>query len=75
MIEKNQDVFQILSEAISEGIVVVDETQKIIAINSSTEELFGFKKDELVGKPLNTLIPSNYHPNHKKHFEIVLQEK
>lgn len=69
MTEKNQDVFQILSEAISEGIIVVDETQKIITINSSTEELFGFTKDELIGKPLNTLIPTNYHHNHKNHFE------
>ncbi len=69
MIEKNHDVFQILSEAISEGIVVVDESQKIIAINSSTEELFGYKKDELIGMPLKTLIPTNFRPNHKKHFE------
>ena len=68
MIEKNQDVFQILSEAMSEGIVVVDETQKIIATNSSTEGLFGYKKDELLGKPLNTLIPTNSHSNHENHF-------
>ena len=69
MIEKNQDVFQILSEAISEGIVVVDEIQNIIAINSSTEELFGYKKDELIGKPLNTLIPTNFHTRHQGYFK------
>ena len=69
MIEKNQDVFQMLSEAISEGIVVVDETQTIVATNSSTEILFGFGKGELNGKSLNVLIPSKYHPNHGNHFK------
>lgn len=69
MIENNQEVFQILAEAISEGIVVVDETQKIIAINSSSEELFGYKNDELQGQPLNTLIPTNYHKQHGNHFQ------
>lgn len=69
MIDKNQDVFQILSEAISEGIVIVDETQTIVATNSSTETLFGFKKGELNGKSLNILIPSNYHSNHGTHFK------
>ena len=69
MIEKNQDVFQMLSEAISEGIVVVDETQTIVATNSSTETLFGFGKGELNGKSLSVLIPSKYHPNHGKQFK------
>jgi PAS domain S-box-containing protein len=69
MIEKNQDVFQILSEAISEGVVIVDETQTIVATNSSTEALFGFKKGELNGKSINVLIPSNYHPDHSAHFK------
>ena len=44
MLKTNQDVFEILSEAISEGILIVDENQIIIAVNSSTEEMFGCKK-------------------------------
>jgi len=69
MIENNLGVFQILAEAISEGIVVVDETQNIITINSSTEELFGYKNGELKGQPLNILIPTNFHTKHDNHFK------
>ena len=69
MIEKNQDVFQILADAISEGIVIVDEEQQIVAINSSTEKLFGYNDNELRGKPLNTLIPFKYHSKHENHFK------
>ncbi|MEL0643179.1 PAS domain-containing sensor histidine kinase [Olleya sp. Ti.3.14] len=69
MLKTNQDVFEILSEAISEGILIVDENQTIIAVNSSTEEMFGYDKDELNNKPLETLIPKTYHKGHGHHFD------
>lgn len=69
MLKTNQDVFEILSEAISEGILIVDENQIIIAVNSSTEEMFGYEKDELNNKPLETLIPKTYHKGHGQHFD------
>ena len=69
MFQNNQDVFQILAEAISEGIVIVDENQKIVASNSSTEILFGYEKGELNGSSLEILIPKNYHANHSGHFK------
>lgn len=69
MFQNNQDVFQILAEAISEGIIIVDENQKIVASNSSTDTLFGYAKGELNGLPLDTLIPKNYHHNHAGHFK------
>lgn len=69
MFQNNQDVFQILSEAISEGIIIVDENQQIVASNSSTGVLFGYEVGELNGLPLDTLIPKNYHHNHGDHFK------
>ncbi|WP_044397506.1 PAS domain-containing sensor histidine kinase [Lacinutrix sp. Hel_I_90] len=68
MFQNNQDIFQILAEAISEGILIVDEHQNIVGVNSSTETMFGYEKDELLQKPLSTLIPSNYHESHVHHF-------
>ncbi|PIB32119.1 PAS domain-containing sensor histidine kinase [Gaetbulibacter sp. 5U11] len=69
MLKTNQDVFEILSEAISEGILIVDENQTIIAVNSSTEEMFGYDKDELNNKPLEILIPKTYHKGHGHQFD------
>ncbi|WP_281846748.1 PAS domain-containing sensor histidine kinase [Olleya namhaensis] len=68
MFKNNQEVFEILSEAISEGILIVNENQTIIAVNASTEEMFGYNKDELNNKPLETLIPRNYHKGHGHQF-------
>ena len=48
--EKNSDIFNLLSEGISEGIILVNIKQQIVSTNSSAEEMFGYDKDELIGK-------------------------
>ena len=62
------DVLQVLSDAVSEGIVIVDEHQNIVSTNISANAMFGYEANELVGKPLNILIPSTYHHEHTHHF-------
>mgnify|MGYP003642769889 FL=1 len=67
--QKNSNIFNLLSEGISEGIIVVNTEQVIVATNSSAMEMFGYEKDELIGKPLDILIPKRYHHNHDTHVE------
>ena len=64
--QKNSNIFNLLSEGVSEGILVVNQEKLIVASNSSAREMFGYNKDELVGKPLNTIIPGRYHKTHNK---------
>lgn len=74
MFEKDQDVFNILFEAVSEGVIVVDDFQNIVATNVSVEEMFGYAPKELIGKHLNTLIPQKYHTGHDKYFKNFIKE-
>jgi PAS domain S-box-containing protein len=67
--EKNGNIFKLLSEAISEGIIIVDAQQHIIASNDAANAMFGYKRDELLNKPLNLLIPKDYHKAHPGYFE------
>jgi PAS domain S-box-containing protein len=69
MQQQNQDIFSILSEALSEGVIIVDKTQKIVGTNSSTNIMFGYDINELVGQPLQVLIPQKYHDKHGSHFK------
>ncbi|WP_299528053.1 ATP-binding protein [uncultured Lutibacter sp.] len=71
----NQHIFNILFEAIPEGAIIANDKQHIIAANSSAEEIFGYKKGELINQPLNILIPSKYQLNHKTHFSNFLKNK
>ncbi|MAU27377.1 MAG: PAS domain-containing sensor histidine kinase [Muricauda sp.] len=67
--EKNSNIFRLLTEAISEGILVVNSEQLIVASNGSASQMFGYEEGELVGKSLNILIPSKYHKAHKGHVQ------
>ncbi|WP_396634679.1 PAS domain S-box protein [Maribacter sp. R86514] len=67
--QKNSDIFNLLSEGVSEGIIVVDSNQIVVATNSSSDQMFGYEKGELLGKPLDVLIPKRFHANHDTHVE------
>lgn len=71
--KQNQDVFNILFEAASEGVIVVDKAQIIVTANAAALEMFGYQDKELVGEHLNILIPKNYKSNHSQHFNSFLK--
>jgi PAS domain S-box-containing protein len=75
MLNKEQDIFNVLFEAVSEGVIVVDDKQKIVSVNSSVEKIFGYEKGELINESLNILIPKNYHAGHGAHFKGFMKQK
>ncbi|WP_405610677.1 ATP-binding protein [Polaribacter sp. Asnod1-A03] len=75
MLNKEQDIFNVLFEAVSEGVIVVDDKQKIVSVNASVEKMFGYDKGELVNKQLPVLIPKNYHAGHGAHFNGFMKNR
>ncbi len=75
MLNKERDVFNVLFEAVSEGVVVVDEKQNIVSVNSSTEKMFGYTKEELLKEQLQLLIPTKYHAGHGAHFKGFMNKE
>ncbi|MFA5299024.1 MAG: PAS domain-containing sensor histidine kinase [Lutibacter sp.] len=71
---ENEFVFNVLFEAVSEGVVVVDENQTIVATNFAAEQMFGYAKKELQNQPLKILIPPSYHAAHGGHFNKFYKE-
>ncbi|MCG2462342.1 PAS domain S-box protein [Flavobacteriaceae bacterium F89] len=65
--EKSNEIYKILSEAIPEGIIVINKEQKIVSANKHASDLFGYEVGELVGKPLSILIPNSYRKAHSGH--------
>ncbi len=74
MFEKDENVFNVLFEAASEGIIVVDRQQMIVSSNLAADTMFGYEKGELKGKPLNLLIPPKYRSAHPTHFKNFLHD-
>ncbi|MAN58773.1 MAG: PAS domain-containing sensor histidine kinase [Flavobacteriaceae bacterium] len=71
--EKKGNIFKLLSEAISEGIIIVNEKQEVVASNGTANAMFGYDEDELIGEHLNVLIPREYHKNHHTHFNNFIE--
>lgn len=69
---KDSRIFELLTEAVSEGIVVVNSRQEIVSTNSSLNEMFGYDKGELIGKKLDILIPTRFKSNHTSHFSVFM---
>lgn len=69
-----QNLLDILLSAVSEGVIIVDQDQKIVKANESVEKIFGYGKNELLNKPLNILIPPNYRKSHKAHFSSFINQ-
>lgn len=67
MINQDQEIFNVLLETISDAVVIVNEDQLIVEINGAAESVFGYNREEIKRKPLDKLIPSNYHKHHKNH--------
>ncbi len=65
--KRNSNIFHMLSEAVMEGTIVVNQDYVIVAMNKRAEKLFGYEHEELIGKPLATIIPSKYKKAHEKH--------
>lgn len=72
--KKGSNVFKILSEAVSEGIIIVNKSQIIVATNAAANELFGYAKEELIGQHLDVLIPKKFHHNHHKHVDVFMEK-
>lgn len=73
--EKNTNIFHLLSEAVTEGILVVDEQQRIVSINGKAAALFGYTKKELMHQSLSLLLPDHFTEAHKSHLKHFLRNK
>ncbi|MGO2103693.1 MAG: PAS domain-containing sensor histidine kinase [Psychroflexus halocasei] len=72
--EKDIEIFKLLFEGVSEGVIVVDKTKSIVEVNTSACDMFGYSYDELVGQHLDMLIPTQFHQAHKKYTDQYLNK-
>jgi PAS domain S-box-containing protein len=54
-------------ENAAEAIITTDETQNIILFNRGSEKIFGYQAGEVLGKPLDLLVPQRYAEAHRQH--------
>src|SRR5579863_5559148 len=61
-------------EAIPDAVAAVNQQGVIVRVNSQTETLFGYTRDELIGQKIEMLVPERQRPQHQLHREHFHQQ-
>ena len=61
--------FRGLLESAPDAMIVTDSTGKIVLVNSQTEEVFGYGREELLSQNVEMLMPERFRRTHVGHRE------
>ena len=61
------DIYKLIFETSTEGILVCDKEGVIKMLNESLLSLFGYQREELIGKKLEILLPKSLKQEHVSH--------
>jgi CHASE1-domain containing sensor protein len=69
--QREEAKFRVAVEASPNAMIMIDQAGTIVLINSQAEALFGYTRAELLGQPIERLVPERYrgrHPEHRAAF-------
>jgi PAS domain S-box-containing protein len=69
--KREEAMFRGLLESAPDAMVIIDEGARIVLVNSQTESVFGYDREELMGREIEILVPERFraaHPAHRQGF-------
>jgi len=77
-INRADTLFRKVVEAAPNAMVMVDKSGLIEMVNTQAENIFGYSRSELLGQPIDCLLPERFrhqHPHHRDSFFSDLQPR
>jgi len=59
-----EELFRLVVESSPNGMLMVDEGGTILLVNRQIEQLFGYERAELIGQPVEMLVPQRVRSHH-----------
>jgi PAS domain S-box-containing protein len=66
-LRRSEDTARAVLESASEGIILIDATGRITLVNAAAERMFDYARSELLGQPLEVLLPERIRGGHVGH--------
>ncbi len=73
-LRRSAAMFQMFFAAMPDAIIGVDGQGRIVQVNRHAEELFGYRREELIGRPIEMLIPERFRGTHTAHREEYMAQ-
>src|SRR5580765_306758 len=74
-IDDLRERYEIIAEAANDAIITIDGNGKILTASRAAERIFGYSEDEMIGLPMDRLIPACRKPAKKDAWEISGRHK
>jgi PAS domain S-box-containing protein len=71
----SEERYRALIETAGDGIVSATENGTITSFNAAAERMFGFTREEAIGRPLTGLMPDRFHAAHKAGIERFVETR
>jgi|GEM_PF-3796316 len=69
-----EEKFRLVVEGSPNAMVIVDQAGKIVLVNAQTERYFGYRRSELIGQPVEILVPERFHRQHRDHLNRFFEK-
>lgn len=69
-----EEMFRLVVEAAPNGMIMAGRDGKILLINTAVEAMFGYAREELIGQPVEMIIPPRFRGSHPKYRDSYLKK-
>jgi PAS domain S-box-containing protein len=69
VLRESEERFRSVVESATDAIVLADHRGHIVSLNNAAQRFFGYRADEMLGKPLTLLMPVRYRMAHQQGLE------